>query len=205
MVQADGVILNSCVVCTNQTKVKICPRRLILVWCSRMWLEHMTEKGLNSVGAAHNSSRKTIKRETRLPEYSCLRPRMLITLRNRQHAHIASCYAIVSHYGCTVERFFAKPRPNIPVHNDSDLLPHLSADNMRLQYSRNWSIRHVHYAHLWRRSDIDKQLVLVRYLIPTIFIDNWIWFDTRYSILDTFVVNLPKIYKPNVQPSRWSF
>ena len=33
-------------------------------------------------------------------------------------------------------------------------------------------------------------LVLVRYLIPTIFIDTWIWFDTRYSILDTFVVNV---------------
>ena len=32
-------------------------------------------------------------------------------------------------------------------------------------------------------------VVLVRYLIPTIFIDTWIWFDTRYSILDTFVVN----------------
>ena len=32
--------------------------------------------------------------------------------------------------------------------------------------------------------------MLVRYLIPTIFIDTWIWFDTRYSILDTFVVNV---------------
>ena len=48
------------------------------------------------------------------------------------------------------------------------------------------------------------RLELVRYLIPTIFIDTWIWFDTRYSILDTFVVNLPKTYKPIVQPSRWS-
>ena len=47
-------------------------------------------------------------------------------------------------------------------------------------------------------------VVLVRYLIPTIFIDTWIWFDTRYSILDTFVVDLPKTYKPIVQPSRWS-
>ena len=35
-----------------------------------------------------------------------------------------------------------------------------------------------------------KRLVLVRYLIPTIFIDTWIWFDTRYSILDTFIVNV---------------
>ena len=34
------------------------------------------------------------------------------------------------------------------------------------------------------------KLVLVRYLIPTIFIDTSIWFDTRYSILDTFVVNV---------------
>ena len=37
---------------------------------------------------------------------------------------------------------------------------------------------------------MTRQLVLVRYLIPTIFIDTWIWFDTRYSILDTFVVNV---------------
>ena len=36
----------------------------------------------------------------------------------------------------------------------------------------------------------SSHLVLVRYLIPTIFIDTWIWFDTRYSILDTFVVNV---------------
>ena len=48
------------------------------------------------------------------------------------------------------------------------------------------------------------ELVLVRYLIPTIFIDTCIWFDTRYSILDTFAVNLPKTYKPIVQPSRWA-
>ena len=27
---------------------------------------------------------------------------------------------------------------------------------------------------------MNSQLVLVRYLIPTIFIDTWIWFDTRY-------------------------
>ena len=49
---------------------------------------------------------------------------------------------------------------------------------------------------------VGRKLVLVRYLIPTIFIDTCIWFDTRYSILDTFAVNLPKTYKPIVQPSR---
>ena len=48
---------------------KRCHRRLIMVCCSRMSLEHTTEKIASVSGPFMKwNSRKTIKRETRLPE-----------------------------------------------------------------------------------------------------------------------------------------
>ena len=73
---------------------KRCHRRLIMVCCSRMSLEHTTEKIASVSGPFMKwNSRKTIKSETRLPE-SCLNPRAYPSrheLNLAQHVNLDSC------------------------------------------------------------------------------------------------------------------
>ena len=74
-----------------------------MLHCSRMSLEPTTEK-MESVSGPFIkwSSRKTIKRETRLPE-SCLNPRAYSLRRElniAQHTNLASCYIVFSSCCC---------------------------------------------------------------------------------------------------------
>ena len=90
-----------------------------------------------------------------------------------------------------------------PALNSSSQWPRVEADRNVTNVSQNSLKSKSIYYQLWDYTTVQRRqqwcssrvlfpytmfherlsLVLVRYLIPTIFIVTWIWFDARYSIL----------------------